>query len=147
MRSMLTASVVTLGLATTIAGGALAAGHEKLSGDLRIIADMSNPAPRAVMEGLAAQFGEMHPDLNIELDIVDREAWKTQIRNALTANPPDVINWYAANRMGPYVNAGLFEDITDMYDAGDFAGLEAVKGAMTISVASTTAKTCSTNLV
>ena len=104
----------------------------QMSGDLRIISDMSNPAPRAVMEGLVAKFGEMHPDLNIELDIVDREAWKTQIRNALSANPPDVVNWYAANRMGPYVNAGLFMDITDMWDAGDFPGLDSVKGAMTM---------------
>jgi multiple sugar transport system substrate-binding protein len=104
----------------------------ELSGDLRISSDMSNPAPRAVMEGLAAKFGEMHPDLNIELNIVEREAWKTQIRNALTADPPDVVNWYAANRMGPYVNAGLFMDISDMYSNGDLTGLDAVKGAMTI---------------
>ncbi|MEM6712040.1 MAG: ABC transporter substrate-binding protein [Pseudomonadota bacterium] len=103
-----------------------------LTGDLRIISDMSNPAPRAVMEGLAEDFGALHPDLNVELEIVDREAWKTQIRNALSANPPDVVNWYAANRMLPFVNAGLFMDISDWWDAGDFDGLGAVKGAMTI---------------
>jgi multiple sugar transport system substrate-binding protein len=42
-----------------------------------------------------------------------------------------VVNWYAANRMGPYVNAGLFMDITEWWDAGDFAGLESVRGALT----------------
>ena len=132
MRSMLKASVAALGFAA-LATGAVADGHgKKLSGDLRIISDMSNPAPRAVMEGLAKEFGEKHPDLNIDLEIVDREAWKTQIRNALTANAPDVVNWYAANRMGPYVNAGLFEDISDMYENGDLPGLDAVKGAMTL---------------
>ena len=56
---------------------------------------------------------------------------KTQIRNALSADPPDVVNWYAANRMGPYVNAGLFMDITEWWDAGDFEGLESVRGALT----------------
>ena len=132
MRSILKASVAALGFAA-LATGAVADGHsKKLSGDLRIISDMSNPAPRAVMEGLAKEFGEKHPDLNIDLEIVDREAWKTQIRNALTANAPDVVNWYAANRMGPYVNAGLFEDISDMYETGDLPGLDAVKGAMTL---------------
>ena len=132
MRSILKASVAALGFAA-LATGAVADGHgKKLSGDLRIISDMSNPAPRAVMEGLAKEFGEKHPDLNIDLEIVDREAWKTQIRNALTANAPDVVNWYAANRMGPYVNAGLFEDISDMYENGDLPGLDAVKGAMTL---------------
>ena len=133
MHSIFKASIAALATTAVMAGGALAASHAKqLTGDLRIISDMSNPAPRAVMEGLVAQFQEMHPDLNIELDIVDREAWKTQIRNALGANPPDVVNWYAANRMGPYVNAGLFEDISDMYDTGELVGLDSVKGAMTI---------------
>jgi multiple sugar transport system substrate-binding protein len=131
MRSTLKTTFATLAASAMLASSAFAAGHA-LSGDLKITSDMSNPAPRAVMEGLAAQFGEMHPDLNIELTIVDREAWKTQIRNALGANPPDVVNWYAANRMGPYVEAGLFEDISDMYENGDLPGLDSVKGAMTL---------------
>lgn len=122
------AALVAVGLT---ASTAFAAGHS-LSGDLKITSDMSNPAPRAVMEGLVAGFQELHPDVNIELTIVDREAWKTQIRNALGANPPDVVNWYAANRMGPYVEAGLFEDISDMYTNGDLTGLDSVKGAMTL---------------
>ncbi|MEM6383219.1 MAG: ABC transporter substrate-binding protein [Pseudomonadota bacterium] len=116
--------VAALGLMST---SALA-----LEGTLRIISDMSNPAPRAVMEGLAAEFDEMHPDLTVELEIVDREAWKTQIRNALSANPPDVVNWYAANRMLPYVNAGLFMDVSDLWDEPEFAALASTEGAMTI---------------
>ena len=122
------AAVVAAGFSTSFA----VADESQLSGELKITSDMSNPAPRAVMESLAAGFGELHPDVDIELTIVDREAWKTQIRNALGANPPDVVNWYAANRMGPYVSAGLFEDISDMYANGDLPGLESVKGALTI---------------
>ena len=131
MRSIMKTSFAALAAASIAATAALADGHQ-LSGDLKITSDMSNPAPRAVMEGLVADFQEMHPDLNIELTIVDREAWKTQIRNALTANAPDVVNWYAANRMGPYVEAGLFEDVSDMYADGSLEGLEAVKGALTL---------------
>ncbi|MGB3409000.1 MAG: ABC transporter substrate-binding protein [Jannaschia sp.] len=125
MRSILAA----LAASTVLSGAALAESHT-LSGDMKIISDMSNPAPRAVMEGLVAAFGALHPELTIELEVVDREAWKSQIRNALTANPPDVINWYAANRMGPYVNAGLFEDVSDVW--AEIEGLESVKGALTI---------------
>ena len=128
MRSILTA----LAASTMLTGAAFADGHAQLSGDLKITSDMSNPAPRAVMEGLVAQFQELHPDLNVELTVVDREAWKTQIRNALSASPPDVVNWYAANRMGPYVDAGLFEDVSDLYADGGLEGLDSVKGAMTI---------------
>ncbi|MEO0357485.1 MAG: extracellular solute-binding protein, partial [Pseudomonadota bacterium] len=135
MRSMLKASVAALGLVAATASMGLAASHAKLDGTLRIISDMSNPAPRAVMEGLAADFDAMHPDLTVDLEIVDREAWKTQIRNALSANAPDVVNWYAANRMLPYVNANLFMDISDMYEDGSLPGLDAVKGASTAVVA------------
>ncbi len=132
MRSMMKASVAALATSTMLAGAASAGSHSNLEGTLRIISDMSNPAPRAIMEGLAADFDAMHDNLTVELEIVDREAWKSQIRNALSANPPDVINWYAANRMAPYVDAGLFMDISDWWGAGDYAGLESVQGAMTI---------------
>lgn len=134
MNHIFKASVLAIAAAGLMSSSALADNHgEPLSGELRIVSDMSNPAPRAVMEGLAAQFGEMHPDLEIELEIVDREAWKTQIRNALSANPPDVINWYAANRMAPYVNAGLFEDVSDLWEDGSLEGLESVRGALTLN--------------
>lgn len=133
MRSILKTGAAALAGATMLSGMAFADAHSTLEGTLTIISDMSNPGPRAVMESLAAEFDEMHPNLEVDLTIVDREAWKTQIRNALTANPPDVINWYAANRMGPFVDAGLFMDISDWWDAGDYEGLESVRGAMTMN--------------
>ncbi|WP_375266269.1 ABC transporter substrate-binding protein [Planktotalea sp.] len=132
MRSIIKASIATLTATTILAGAAFADGHAALKGELNITSDMSNPAPRAVMEGLAAQFDEMHPDLTVNLTIVDREAWKTQIRNSLSANAPDVVNWYAANRMGPYVSAGLFEDVSDVWADESMAALASTKGAMTI---------------
>ncbi|MDJ1006394.1 MAG: ABC transporter substrate-binding protein [Paracoccaceae bacterium] len=132
MRSMLKASVGALaGVAFTASAG-FAGSHSNLEGTLRIISDMSNPAPRAVMEQLAADFDAMHPNLTVELDIVDREAWKTQIRNALSANPPDVVNWYAATRMRPYVDAGLFMDISDLWEDPAMADLASTKGALTL---------------
>ncbi len=132
MHSLIKAPVSALMALSMSSAAALAGSHSSLSGELRIISDMSNPAPRAVMEDLAAEFDEMHPDLTVELEIVDREAWKTQIRNALSANPPDVVNWYAANRMLPYVNAGLFMDISDLWGEPGLEALASTKGAMTI---------------
>ncbi len=85
------------------------------------------------MEAVIAQFQEMHPDLNIETTVIDREAYKTQIRNFLTADAPDVATWYAANRMAPYVNAGLFEDVSDLWQEPEIAeNLASTKGALTI---------------
>jgi len=129
MRSIIKASVVALATTAVLTSGVMAQG---LSGDLKIFSDMSNPAPRAVMEGMAERFGELNPDLNIELTIIDREAYKTQIRNFLSANPPDVANWYAANRMRPYVDAGLFEDVSDLWDGKIGAELASTKGALSV---------------
>lgn len=123
--------------ATVAAAGILAAGlahaqESDLSGTLTIFSDMSNPAPRAVMEGLAEDFDAMHPDLDVELTVIDREAYKTQIRNFLSANPPDVFNWYAGNRMRPYVDAGLFMDVSDIWDEELSSQLASTKSALTL---------------
>lgn len=131
MHSILKTSLATLLVAGVTASSA-AADANALSGELNIISDMSNPAPRAVMEGMVEDFSALHPDLEVNLTIVDREAWKTQIRNALGANPPDVVNWYAANRMRPYVDAGLFADISDLWAEPAFEALASTKGAMTL---------------
>lgn len=133
MRSTLKASLAALVSTTMLTGVAFADGHSTLEGELRIMSDMSNPAPRAVMEKLAADFDALHPNLSVDLTIVDREAWKTQIRNALTADAPDVVNWYAATRMTPFVDAGLFMDISDLWAEPEFEALASTKGAMTLN--------------
>lgn len=109
------------------------AASAELTGDLKIFLDTSNPAPRATMEAMIADFQALHPDLAIETTIIDRDAYKTQIRNFLTADSPDVATWYAANRMTPFVNAGLFEDVSDLWEEPEIAeALASTKGAMTI---------------
>jgi len=131
MHSILKTSLAAL-VAVGVTASSAAADANALSGELNIISDMSNPAPRAVMEGMVEDFSALYPDLEVSLTIVDREAWKTQIRNALGANPPDVVNWYAANRMRPYVDAGLFADISDLWAEPAFDALASTKGAMTL---------------
>lgn len=130
MRSIFTGPLAALAATTMLTGAAAA--QDNLSGTLTIFSDMSNPAPRAVMEGMAERFAEMHPDLEIDLTIIDREAYKTQIRNFLSANPPDVANWYAGNRMAPYVDAGLFADVSDVWDEQMSEELASTKAALTM---------------
>ena len=128
MRSTLKAAAA-VAAAASLSGPASAG----LTGDLKIFLDTSNPAPRATMEAMIARFGALHPELDIETTIIDREAYKTQIRNFLTADAPDVATWYAANRMRPYVSAGLFEDVSDLWQEPEIAqNLASTKGAMTI---------------
>ena len=129
MYSSTKAALAAVAATLTLGGPASA----ELTGDLKIFLDTSNPAPRATMEAMIARFQEANPDLTIETTVIDREAYKTQIRNFLTANAPDVATWYAANRMRPYVEAGLFEDVSDLWAEPEIAeNLASTKGAMTI---------------
>ena len=124
----LSSALVALIGASMVASTAYAAG---LTGNLKIFLDTSNPAPRATMESMIARFQDANPDLDIETTVIDREAYKTQIRNFLTANAPDVATWYAGNRMLPYVEPGLFEDVSDLWDAQMSQQLASTKSAMT----------------
>ncbi|MEP4032360.1 ABC transporter substrate-binding protein [Roseibium polysiphoniae] len=127
---MLKMTAAALAIVAANTGSTFAA---DLSGDFKIFLDTSNPAPRATMEKMIGDFQALHPDLKIETTVIDREAYKTQIRNFLTANAPDVATWYAANRMRPYVEAGLFEDVSDLWAEPAIAdNLASTKGAMTI---------------
>ena len=85
--------------------------------DLVINFDDLNPDKAAGFQGVVDAFQEANPDMEIEVNNQDREAYKTAIRNFLTADPPDVAAWYPGNRMAPYVDAGLFEPISDLWES------------------------------
>jgi len=93
----------------------MACGLSAMAGDLVINTDASDPAPKAAFEALVKGFEKANPDVKVKVNTFDHEGYKTSIRNFLTANPPDLATWYAGNRMAPFVNAGLFEDVSDVW--------------------------------
>ena len=101
--------------------------------DLVVTFDDLNPAPKAAFEAAVDAFKKANPDINVTVNITDREAHKSSIRNALLNDAPDVITWYPGNRMGPFVDAGLFMDISDMWssDANLSSKFNAIKATMT----------------
>ena len=103
------------------------------AGELVIIFDDLNPGPKAAFEKVVADFDAANPDITVNLSINDREAHKTAIRNFLSAGAPDVTAWYPGNRMGPFVDAGQFEDISDLWasDPNLSSSFEAIRPTMT----------------
>lgn len=85
------------------------------AGELLINTDASDPAPKAAFQAVVDGFMKANPDVTVKINTFDHEGYKTSIRNFLTANPPDVVNWYAGNRMAPFVKANLFEDVSDVW--------------------------------
>ncbi len=87
-----------------------------LARDLVINFDDLNPGPKAGFDAAVEKFKAENPDINVIVNNNDREAHKTAIRNFLTADAPDVTSWYPGNRMAPFVDAGLFEPIDDVWE-------------------------------
>ena len=104
-----------------------------LAGELVINTDTSDPAPKAAFEALIEGFKAENPDVEVTWNLFDHEGYKTSIRNFLTADAPDLANWYAGNRMLPYVNAGLFEPVDDVWEENGLKeSLASSVGSMTI---------------
>ena len=116
--------LMAVALSALMATGAAAA-------DLVINFDDLNPGPKKGFEDAVAQFQAENPDINVIVNINDREAHKTAIRNFLTADAPDVTSWYPGNRMAPFVDAGLFQPVDDVWEANGFnEDLAAIKPTM-----------------
>ena len=89
--------------------------------DLVINYDDLNPAPKEAFDAAVEDFKAANPDINVIVNNTDREAHKTAIRNFLSADAPDVTSWYPGNRMAPFVDAGQFEDISDLWESEGWA--------------------------
>ena len=100
--------------------------------DLVITFDDLNPDKKAAFDATVEAFKKANPDINVTANNGDREAHKSTIRNALLNDAPDVITWYPGNRMGPFVDAGLFADISDLWssDSNLSSNFNAIKPTM-----------------
>lgn len=119
--------VLALAAALLMTGSALA--EQRV---LKYNADY-DPIPLAAMEALIADFEAANPDIDVQLTNFDHEGYKTAIRNFLTADSPDLANWYAGNRMAPFVTSGQFMDVSDVWEANGLGdSLASAKASMTI---------------
>ncbi|MGB0447250.1 MAG: ABC transporter substrate-binding protein [Pseudomonadales bacterium] len=119
-------------LAPLLVGASLLA-TQAFAGELVINTDTSDPAPKAAFAAVIEGFEKENPDVSVTWNLFDHEGYKTSIRNFLTADAPDLANWYAGNRMLPYVNAGLFEPVDDVWaEHGLNDSLASAAASMTI---------------
>jgi len=101
-------------LALRAGRGALAQGGERLN----IASNASDPEPRRVMEELTVPGFEQASGAEVELNTVNHEDFKQAIRTYLASDePPDILTWFAGNRMRFFVDRGLVAPVTDVYEA------------------------------
>jgi multiple sugar transport system substrate-binding protein/raffinose/stachyose/melibiose transport system substrate-binding protein len=104
-------------IALVIAAGLLAVGASAQDDLIRYASYNSDEGPREAEEQIVAMWAEQYPDQPLEHSVTDHEAFKQAIRTYLVADPaPDVLTWFAGNRMTFFVNRGLAGDLSPLFE-------------------------------
>jgi multiple sugar transport system substrate-binding protein len=97
--------------------GASSAPTGDASAPLTLQSSLSEPKPKAALEAIVKKFTQIPTTLNT----VAIEQFRAQLPTYLTsANPPDVLTWYAGSVARDYASKGLLLDLSDMW-TGDGA--------------------------
>lgn len=84
---------------------------------IRYASYSSDEGAREADEALVALWNESNPDQPLEHNITDHEAFKQAIRTYLVADPsPDVLTWFAGNRMAFFVDRELAYPLGELYE-------------------------------
>ena len=103
------------------------------AGTLVVNSDQSGGAAKEGFNSYVDAFRAAHPEVTVVVQEFEKEAYKTQARNFLTAEAPDVMTWYAGARMKFFVDQGLFLDVSDVWaDAGLNDALGSSKSSSTV---------------
>ncbi|MFG1498451.1 extracellular solute-binding protein [Saccharospirillum sp. HFRX-1] len=103
------------------------------AGTLVINSNQSDPAPRETWTNIINEFEAANPDIDVQLNEYDHEGYKSAIRNWLVTSPPDVVFWFAGNRMKFFVDRGLFEPVSDVWeDNGMNDTFRSTRASMTV---------------
>ncbi|HMD82211.1 MAG TPA: extracellular solute-binding protein, partial [Anaerolineales bacterium] len=72
----------------------------------------------AVWQSLADSYMAEHPNVNIEITILENEAFKTKMTTVIqSGEPPDIFQSWGGGVMNEYIAAGMMKDITADLDA------------------------------
>ena len=73
---------------------------------------------KAVWQKLADEYMAAHPNVTIEITVLENEAFKTKLTTVMqSGNPPDIFQSWGGGTMNEYAEAGLLQDITASLDA------------------------------
>ena len=85
-------------------------------------------------KGLADQYMAAHPNVTINITVLENEAFKTKLTTVMqSGNPPDIFQSWGGGDMNSQVQAGLLQDITPALDA-DNGAWRSTFGAGALSV-------------
>jgi raffinose/stachyose/melibiose transport system substrate-binding protein len=72
----------------------------------------------AVWQSLADSYMAAHPNVTVEITILENEAFKTKMTTVIqSGEPPDIFQSWGGGVMNEYIEAGMMKDITADLDA------------------------------
>jgi multiple sugar transport system substrate-binding protein len=98
------------------------------AGVVRLGSNASDDVPRAAIAEIVAGFNR--PDLTVEVNTVDHDAFQDNITNYLSGQSDDVFTWFAGYRMQYFVEQGVVGDLSEVW-RGMTGMSEALRAAAT----------------
>lgn len=69
-------------------------------------------------QSMADEYVALHPNVTIEIQVLENEAFKTKLTTVMqSGEPPDIFQSWGGGVMNEYANAGLLKDINAQLDA------------------------------
>jgi raffinose/stachyose/melibiose transport system substrate-binding protein len=73
---------------------------------------------KALFQKFADDYMAAHPNVNIDIQVLENEAFKSKLTTVMqSGEPPDIFQSWGGGVMNEYANAGLLKDITADLDA------------------------------
>lgn len=121
-RSLLSGALAASGAALlsscATSGSTTAAGGGGGSGAITLQSSLSDPAPKAALTKLVADYKSG----KVTLNTVAIEQFRAQLSTYLSSsNPPDVLTWYAGSVARDYASKGYLLDLSDLWEGSGAA--------------------------
>ncbi len=76
---------------------------------------------KAMFQGFADEYMKAHPDVTIEITVLENEAFKSKLTTVMQAGtPPDIFQTWGGGVLAEYAAAGLCRDITQKVKGSDW---------------------------
>ena len=95
------------------AGGQKVPGAAPSTGPIKFTFWHIDTTHRAYWQGLADAYTQAHPNVSIEITVLENEAFKSKMTTLMqSGSPPDLFQSWGGGVMAEYAKAGLLRDIT-----------------------------------
>lgn len=83
---------------------------------INLASNAGDPEPRRRLEVQIENFNGMQDNYSVDINTTAHEDFKQAIRTYLASDsPPDVLTWFAGNRMRFFANNGLLMPLDDLF--------------------------------